>query len=479
MIDIFEKHAELNPNNPLISDGSVFLTYAAFADNARMVAESLIYNRVEPGDKVALFTSNNSEFFVSLFGIWYAGAVAVPLNTRLPAATLERVTSRARPSALLGSPLPFASSPKRVAVADGNDCGQPSGLSRTSEHTAIIMFTSGSTGAPKGVAQSMAAITANAKLTAAALELNDKDRIFVNTPPCFTSSICHFLTLLVKGGSYFGAEGFHFGDDTLRLMTEHDCSGFGGAPAHLRRVVEPLSAPVETIRARFWVSSGDHLPAPMIEKFHNVLPGVELFYMYGLTEVSGRLCVVNTAKRLDKLGSVGKPIGDMQISIRRDDGTVATAGEGGEIHVNGPLLADGYYELPDETQKAFTKRGFRTRDFGRIDADGYVWVEGRLDDILKIGGEKVSTIAVQLAIAELHGVKDAAVLAVDDAAIGKALIAYIVQDGTIALTKVSALRALRESLPTNAVPKQIHFVDLIPLTGSGKVDRNALSLNGI
>ena len=197
--------------------------------------------------------------------------------------------------------------------------------------------------------------------------------------------------------------------------------------------------------------------------------------MYGLTEVSGRLCINPDATDGEPLGTVGTAIGEMRISVRREDGSKALAEESGEIYVEGPLLCDGYYRAPDATRESFTSHGFRTRDFGHLDARGDLWVEGRLDDILKVGGEKVSTIAVTQAVSALEGVTEAAVLVVDDATIGKALVAFAVTDETRAPTKAAMIRTLRSRLPVNAIPKRIEIVDSIPRTGSGKVDRKALA----
>ena len=134
-----------------------------------------------------------------------------------------------------------------------------------------------------------------------------------------------------------GQLGFYFGTGLLDEMEAEGCTGFGGAPAHLVRVVEPMEEPREH-PFRFWVSSGDHLPLPVIEKFRTHAPGIGLFNMYGLTEVSGRLCILPPAELDVRVGSVGRPIGDMRVVARRGDLTEAAPGEQGELYVTGSLL---------------------------------------------------------------------------------------------------------------------------------------------
>ena len=179
---------------------------------------------------------------------------------------------------------------------------------------------------------------------------------------------------------------------------------------------------------RFWVSSGDHLPLPVIEKFRRVLPGIGLFNMYGLTEVSGRLCVLPPAELDARVGSVGRPIGDMRVVGRRGDGAEAAPGETGELYVTGSLLMQGYLDEPEITARTLTPHGLKTGDFGTVDESGYVWIDGRKDDIIKRGGEKVSIIHVQEALQDLGRFADVAVLAAPDDILGHVPVAFVVPE---------------------------------------------------
>ena len=337
----------------------------------------------------------------------------------------------------------------------------------------MIMFTSGTTGLPKGACQTLRAISSNAGNVALTLGLGGDDRIFINTPPYFTSGICHFLTLMANGGGIAGHLGFYFGDELLLEMERLGCTGFGGAPAHLVRVVEPLVAP-RAHSFRFWVSSGDHLPAAVIAKLNHVLPGVELFNIYGLTEVSGRLCILPPAALAERVGSVGRPIGDMRVVARDAAGEVAPAGESGELYVTGSLLMQGYLDEPEITARTLTPLGLCTGDFGHVDDDGYVWIEGRKDDIIKRGGEKVSLVHVQQAIAGLERFADVAVLATPDEILGHVPVAFVVaREEGVKASRV--LRELRAVLPPVSLPSRLIIVDAIPRTGSGKVIRAELA----
>jgi len=341
------------------------------------------------------------------------------------------------------------------------------------DELAMIMFTSGTTGLPKGVCQTLKSISANAGHVAATLGLAADDRIFINTPPYFTSGICHFLTLLANGGGLAGQLGFFFGAGLLDEMEAQGCTGFGGAPAHLVRVVEPLEEP-RPHSLRFWVSSGDHLPVPVIGKLRRVLPGVRLFNMYGLTEVSGRLCILPPAELDERQGSVGRPIGDMRVTARRGDGAVTKPGETGELYVTGALLMQGYLDEPEITAGTLTEHGLRTGDFGHVDESGAVWVAGRKDDIIKRGGEKVSIVHVQQALQALGRFADVAVLAAPDDILGHVPVAFVVPLEKDGFRPSRLLRELRGLLPSSSLPSRIIAVDVIPRTGSGKAIRAEL-----
>ncbi|HJW74354.1 MAG TPA: class I adenylate-forming enzyme family protein, partial [Thermoleophilia bacterium] len=470
----------------LVCDGSRY-TFASFLDQAAAVVRRLRCNGFARGDRVAVFCDDYDAFFMAMVGVWLAGGVVVPLNTTLPPGDIEELVARSGPAFLLVSPTSDPLPPSALdrlrqlvvdpAVVAGGGAKVAEAVSFTpvaSPELAVIMFTSGSTGVPKGVMQTLGAVLGNAERVAAELELTAGDRIFVNTPPYFTSGICHFLTLLNAGGSFVGGQGFRFGVGLLAEMEEAGCTGFGGAPAHLVRVVDPLEHPVGRGALRFWVSSGDHLPVATIDRMREVLPGVALYNMYGLTEVSGRLCVLRPAETERRPGSVGRPIAGMTVAACRDDGSPVSPGDAGELFVKGDLLMQGYLDEPRLTAEALTEHGFRTGDVGYVDPDGYVWVTGRKDDIFKRGGEKVSSVHIQQAIVATGTVVDAVVLAFDDELLGKVPVAFVVPADAGSFTARGLMRELRSRLQPAWLPARILALDEIPRTGSGKAVRARL-----
>jgi acyl-CoA synthetase (AMP-forming)/AMP-acid ligase II len=473
----------------LLTRGRAY-AYSSFLARAEAVARGLAAAGVARGARVALVLEEYDQFFVAMAGVWLAGAVVVPLNVTLPQRDVDWLLAKAQPGALLlpaDDACPSDGPVRLVMTADADglvDGVRPAGAGGgvtaggalepvRPDELAMIMFTSGTTGVPKGVCQTLRATSENPGLVAQALGLAADDRIFINTPPYFTSGICHFLTLMANGGGIAGQLGFYFGEGLLDEMEAQGCTGFGGAPAHLVRVVEPMAAPREHA-FRFWVSSGDHLPLHVIEKARRVLPGIGIFNMYGLTEVSGRLCVLLPDELDEREGSVGRPIGAMAVTARDAGGAAVPAGETGELYVTGPLVMQGYLDEPEITARTLTGHGLRTGDFGRVDADGYVWVAGRKDDIIKRGGEKVSVVHVQEALLELGRFHDVAVIATPDEILGHVPVAFVVPHEPEGFRGSRVLRELRDVLPSTSLPSRIVAVERIPRTGSGKAVRAEL-----
>ena len=468
-------------------------TYADVEARATRVAAALLAAAGRRGARVALVLEEYDQFFVCMLGVWLAGQTVVPLNVSLPQPDLDWLVGKSAPDVIVlpdDAACPTAGDgPRRLVVtadADGLVDGvrpagggaapavPESGLEAVREdELAMIMFTSGTTGLPKGVCQTLRSVSSNAGHVSQVLGLGPDDRIFINTPPYFTSGICHFLTLLAAGGGVAGQLGFYFGTGLLDEMEAEGCTGFGGAPAHLVRVVEPMEEPRKH-SFRFWVSSGDHLPLPVIEKLRRVLPGIGLFNMYGLTEVSGRLCVLPPAELDVKVGSVGRPIGDMRVVARRGDLTEAAPGEQGELYVTGSLLMRGYLDEPDITLATLTAHGLKTGDFGTVDESGVVWIAGRKDDIIKRGGEKVSIIHVQEALQALGRFADVAVVAAPDDILGHVPVAFVVPNEPEGFKASRLLRELRGVLPSTSLPSRVIAVEAIPRTGSGKAIRAEL-----
>jgi acyl-CoA synthetase (AMP-forming)/AMP-acid ligase II len=204
------------------------------------------------------------------------------------------------------------------------------------------------------------------------------------------------------------------------------------------------------------------------------LPNIQFFCVYGLTEVAGRLCILPPEKLDIKYGSVGLPLPGMEISIRDKSGQKVGVGEVGEVHVKGVCLMKGYLNNPEANKKSMKPYGFATGDFGYLDIDGYLYLQGRHDDIMKVAGEKVSVKMIEEKIFGFQPFADFMVSPVFDEHMGNVPgVSYVLKDGAT-FNKKELLKHLRKSLPANHIPVHFNEVDEIPRASSGKVLRNKL-----
>lgn len=423
--------ASRHPDKPLFDGKRRRVSYASFL--AEVLDESSRF--MEESGTVVVSERDFVSSARSLLAAWEAGRKVALLSPTLPggdrSVLLERL-ARARP---------------------------PSG-------TGLLLFTSGTTGLPKAVCLSTEGVCRNAELAAEATGLSSGDRLCVAAPFHFTSGLCHFLSALSVGATIVDHSGFATGEGLARLLEETACTAFGGAPTHLVRVVATVSREAFPGRMRIWMSSGDRLPEVVRREATARYPGLSVVVMYGLTEVGGRLCV-SAAPDDKRMGSVGKPLPGMQVTIRDADGAELPRGSTGEIWASGPLVMLGYLgEVPP------SPLGHRTGDFGLVDETGALWIEGRRDDLFKCGGERVSALRTRDAILAGGLCVDAVVLAVPDSLLGHVPVAFVVPKG--AWDRAEARRRLRGTVPDSHLPLAWYPVGEIPRTASGKPVREAL-----
>jgi acyl-CoA synthetase (AMP-forming)/AMP-acid ligase II len=331
------------------------------------------------------------------------------------------------------------------------------------------MFTSGTSGVPKAVPMTFQAITSNAALTASRLKISQEDRILINSPPYYTSPILHILTMLVQGASVVAETGFLFGDTILTCLETNACTGFGGVPVHFTRILAALEQKQFPDTMRFLMNSGEHLPAPLILQLRNRLPEVKIFCAYGLTEVAGRLCILD-AEMIDlKVGSVGKPLDGMTVHVLDETGDESPPSEQGEVFTNGTCLMSGYLNSEDLNRGVMTTAGFATGDIGYLDEDGFLFLVGRRDDIIKVGAEKVSVKMIEQSIYGFSAFADFMVAPKWDEHMGAVPCIYYVLKTGEQFVQEELISLLKGRLPKSHFPAHFMEVEEIPRSTSGKI----------
>ncbi len=433
---------------------------------------------------VMIASGGGASTLLDYLSIWLNGCIPVPFDPRAGRVALESMIRVSEPKAIIGadnivsgmdvtSPVvaPWDVRGLHVAQDEIADLPDPSG---TPDDTAAILFTSGSTGFPKGVVLSHRSFLGNVLGAQECLQMRAGDRLFVSIPLHFTSAIHHFVTAMVSGAVFIGTESVLLQRSLYDAVKEAGATCFGGAPIQLRWLAE-IAASEGRLPLRFAMSSGDRLSTEVIETWLTHQSDTKLHTVYGLTEVGGRLCFLDPDLLQHKIGSVGTPISGLNVTIRDDAGEeILEPDVQGQITVTGALLFDGYHAAPDETEKCLRGNVFWTGDLGFKDSDGCLYVTGRMDDVFKSGGQKVSTPLIASSLMETELFEDVAVWPVNLPRYGKVPHVFYKMKPGVSFDKGRVMAHLRQNLPLTHMPRGFTQVDSVPRTGSGKIRRQEL-----
>jgi acyl-CoA synthetase (AMP-forming)/AMP-acid ligase II len=340
------------------------------------------------------------------------------------------------------------------------------------------MFTSGSTGEPKGVMVSHRNIECNTRDIVSYLGLSCEDRLMVVLPfhYCFGASLLH--THLAAGASIVLNNNFRLYPETvLQEMQQKGCTGVAGVPSTYQLLLRKsrfrqMSFP----KLRWLQQAGGKLPNPCIQELLSAFPQVQFFLMYGQTEGTARLSYLPPERLSDKLGSIGKGLPSTQLEVLRPDGSPVTPGsdDTGEIVASGDNITLGYWNDPQETAHYFCKGRLHTGDLARVDTDGFIFIIEREREMIKSGGNRISAKEVEEVIAEIPEVVEVAVLGTPHELLGEAVTAFLVPVPGANLTSELVRGHCRRRLPQFKMPEEIVFLQSMPHNSSGKVLKSRL-----
>ncbi len=471
--------------HPALEDGTRVLDYAGLDDGVRRAARVLAQAGAGRGP-VALIAGNSIEYVLAALGGLAAGRTVAEINPKETPERLRALLARLAPACVVtdrpaagidvagvGPVLAIEEFARRLASAEPVAEIAPA---RPAAEPAFIVFTSGTTGLPKGV---MLGEPGLAAVTAAILErlpIADDERYALVLPFNHTYGKSVLLTTLRAGGTVVLDPGFDDLAGFVRRLAERKITAFAGVPYHaqLLRTRAPLGAH-DLGALRTLTISGGPMPPADLEDLAARLPRASVYFMYGLTECSTRATILPPGRRAAKPGSCGVPLACTRVRIVGEDGSVLPAEALGDVQLAGPNVMLGYWGEQDQTAAAFDGEWLRTGDIGRLDAEGFLFLSGRRDDLIKSAGERISAVEVEEALAAHPAVAEAAVRAVPHAVLGQAVGAWIVsrEPGLTTADLVSHCAAL---LAPYKIPRTLRFVASLPRTASGKVQKHRLPL---
>jgi long-chain acyl-CoA synthetase len=485
--------AEEVPDKAAVVDEYGSRTWAELADDALRFARLLQDAGLQRGDRVALYLDNTALCASAIFGTHLAGGVFTFINPQTKADKLAFILEDSEASFLVGEThsAPIAEEAlkrtrhiKATYTTDGyrdaiaSAPPEPRSVSTIPNDLAILVYTSGTTGEPKGVMHSHAGLVFSVESIAEYLGMTREDRILSVLPMAFTYGLSQLLLAARLGATLSLERSFTFPAKTLARLRDEEATVFPAVPTVYATILA-MSEDTTYPSVRCLTNAAAGLPPALHEGLRRVFPNSSLYRMYGQTECI-RVCYLDPGLIDEKPTSVGKAIPGTEAFVVADDGRHVEPGETGVLHVRGPHLMMGYWRAPDLTLDKLHEgpfpgeRTMSTHDHFTVDADGDLYFVDRSDDIIKTRGEKVSSVEVENVLHGLEGVRQAAVVGVPDELLGQAVRAFVVPQEGASLNEQDLIRACRARLENFMVPRDIVFVEELPHTDSGKIRKKSL-----
>ncbi len=484
------------------------LTYSQLDDLSDELAQGLVNRGIGRGDRVVLFLDNSAEAVVSIFAVLKAGAVFCPVNPSTKADKLAYILNNCRASALItqqktvrvaDEAVAAAPSVSLTVVVDGDSAPQGDNFAHMGDVLAVpefgllkgapgieidlamLVYTSGSTGFPKGVMMTHQNVVAAATSITTYLE-NTSDDIILNVLPiAFDYGLYQVLMAVKVGATLVLEKSFAFPQVILARVAEEKVTGLPLVPTMAailiaQRNLEPGALP----HLRYITNTAAALPPTHIERLQALFPHVALYSMYGLTECK-RCTWLPPNELKNRISSVGVAIPGTEAYVVDDQGNRVAPGVVGELVIRGPHVMKGYWENAEATARALRpgphewERVLYTGDLFRTDDEGFLYFVGRKDDIIKSRGEKVAPKEVENIIYALPGVAEVAVIGVPDPILGHAIKAVVAREQGADIGETDVVRHCARFLEDYMVPKFVEFRPSLPKTESGKISRRLVA----
>jgi fatty-acyl-CoA synthase len=466
------------------------LTYADLNAKGHALATHLTDQyHLEKGSRIVLLSDNSLEHVLLFVAAQKLGFVLVPLNYRLTAAEIDYLVEDVQPGLIIvAQKYRGKISANHEAIAQWSwqelsaFCAQAVTPSKHKnqqpliheDDPILILYTSGTTGFPKGALYTHKMLFWNSINTSMSLIVNTESRT-INCMPLFhTGGWNVLLTPFLHHGAFTYLLPKFEAELVLRLLEEEAISIFMGVPTMLKLIADtPYFEQADLSRLHYIIVGGEPMPIPLIERWHE--KGVPIRQGYGMTEVGPNLTSLHQKDAIDKKGSIGRPNFYVQIKLVDSDHQEVPTGESGELLLKGPMVTPGYWNKPEATQKSITDGWFHTGDIAMMDEDGYLYIVDRIKNMYISGGENVYPAEVERVLQAIDDIAEAAVIGVPDEKWGEVGKAFIVLNPDAKTTIASLDVYCRKVMARFKCPKYFVLLDELPKNDTGKIDRKALS----
>jgi fatty-acyl-CoA synthase len=494
-----ERRLRIFPDRDAIWFEGGTTSHAGFAERVRRAATALAGLGVGHGTRVGWLSANHPCALETLYACGQLGAIWVPVNARLAAPEARYVLEHSGASVVvhgrdqtalaadLRTRLPavgtwIAAEPPvhdeapwsvpyeaLLGAADPTPRDEPVGL----DEPCLIMYTSGTTGRPKGAVLTHGNMTWNAVNQLLGLDFAPDERTLALGPLFHIGGLNGTVNpTLLRGGCVVVVRRFDPAA-TLEIIEQQRVTSFFAVPTMLDAMArEPSFAHRDLSALRSVSAAGAPVPLSTLRTWLG--RGVTMQQAYGMTEAAPGCTVLDSADAQRKVGSAGKPVFFTDVRVVRPDGSDAGVDEVGEVLVRGPNVMAGYWHDPARTADVLTDGWYHTGDAGSVDAEGFLFIRDRYQDMIISGGENVYPAEVESALLEVPGVEEAAVIGVPDEKWGEAVLAYVVASPGVPPDPLALRTALRARLAGFKLPRHFRFVPTLPKTATGKIRKTEL-----
>ncbi len=481
---MLDKTATDHSEHPAIRQDDLVLTYAQLRESACRVASLLTSLGVTPGDRVGIMLPNVAAFPIAFYGALAAGATVVPMNPMLKNREIayylgdsgakvllawhEAAVEAAKGAAGTGTQILEVDQPDMGALLTGITPASAT-ADHAAEDDAVILYTSGTTGKPKGAELTHANLTRNAELAAATMLNAGPGDVTMGCLPLFHvfGLTCSLNATIATGGTLTLLPRFDAGQ-CLDIIGRDKVTIFEGVPTMYAAMLHHRAhASADTSSLRTCISGGASLPLEILRGFEQTF-GCMILEAYGLSETSP-LASFNHPDRVRKPGSIGTPLEGTQMRVVDMDGREAPAGDVGEIAIRGHNVMKSYWGKPDATAEAIPDGWFRTGDLARVDDDGYFFIVGRQKDLIIRGGYNVYPREVEEALHEHQAVAEVAVIGIPHVDLGEEIGAAVQLKPGATATPAELRAFARERVAAYKYPRHIWLVRELPKGPTGKI----------
>ncbi|MFF3885791.1 long-chain fatty acid--CoA ligase [Streptomyces sp. NPDC001914] len=481
--------AQRQPGRPALRLGERVITYAELDERTARAAALLRSEGVRPGDRVALMLPNVPEFVVLYYGVLRAGAVVVPMNPLLKTRETEyHLTDSGAVWLFEWHQAPGEGAQGAKAAGVRHTAVEPAAFATTlaghepfsgvvetdGEDMAVLLYTSGTTGRPKGAVLSHAGLRHNTEVNSVQIQRMTPDDVVVGCLPLFHifGQICTMSAAVRSGASLVLIPRFEPGA-VLDAIARERATYFEGVPTMYAALLQhPSEADVSTLR--MCISGGASLPVEILHGFERRF-GCAVLEGFGMSETSP-VVTFNHPDRPRKAGSIGTPIRDVEVRLLDELGQDVAPGEIGELAVRGPNVMKGYWNRPEETAAAIPDGWLRSGDLARADEDGYLYIVDRKKDMIIRGGYNVYPREIEEVLHEHPAVALAAVVGVPHADLGEEVAAAIVLRDAAQATSDELRTYVKDRVAAYKYPRRVWFVDQLPLGPSGKILKREITV---